>query len=314
MYYYFAPMEGLTDSLYRKLHHKYFGGVDVYFMPFFSPTEHRSLTPREARELPRADSVPFRAVPQVMTKNAEDFLWAANVCCDLGYSEINLNAGCPSGTVVAKGKGAGLLKDTDVLDALLGEIFRRSTLPVSVKTRLGMENPEEFEAILRVFNRYPIKELTVHPRVRSAFYNGDVDTAWFDYAVKESRNPLCCNGNITTREALNAVQEKYTSVHAVMIGRRLIGDPGFLTPEGTNIQALQSFFDELLEGYTESFGSARNAMFRLKENWQYLLPHFENAEKLGKRLRKTTDIREYKAITHEIFGTLPLKKDWKPEW
>lgn len=313
MNYYFAPMEGLTDSIYRRLHHKYFGGVDVYFMPFFSPTEHRSLTPREARELPKADSVAFRAVPQVMTKNAEDFLWAANVCRDLGYTEINLNAGCPSGTVVAKGKGAGLLKDIDALDALLGEIFRRSTLPVSVKTRLGMESPEEFERILAVYNRYPIKELTVHPRVRSAFYKGSVDTGRFDYAVKESRNPLCYNGNVTTVEALKAVEEKYP-VQSVMIGRRLIGDPGFLTPEGTNTQALQEFFDELLECYTESFGSARNAMFRLKENWQYLLPHFENAEKLGKRLKKATDVREYKAVTHEIFAALPMKKDWHPEW
>ena len=111
MQYYFAPMEGLTDSIYRRLHHRYFPGVDRYYMPFFSPTVHRSLTARESRELPAADSVSLTAVPQVLTKVPEDFLWAAQVCRDLGYAEVNLNIGCPSGTVVAKGKGSGMLRD-----------------------------------------------------------------------------------------------------------------------------------------------------------------------------------------------------------
>lgn len=314
MRYYFAPMEGLTDSIYRRLHHKYFGGVDCYYMPFFSPTEHRCLTPREARELPKADSVNFVAVPQVMTKSAQDFLWAARVCRDLGYREINLNAGCPSGTVVSKGKGAGLLKNPESLDAMLEEIFRDSPLPVSVKTRLGMESPEEFEALLAVYNRYPIKELTVHPRVRSVFYKGPIQMDWFAYAVQESKNPLCYNGNITTKDDIDAIRQDFPNVEAVMVGRRLIADPGFLTPGGTKTEALEHFFDELLESYTEAFGGSRNAMFRLKENWQLQLSHFENSDKLGKKLKKTTDVNEYRAITHEIFTTLPLKKNWKPEW
>ena len=102
MRYYFAPMEGLTDSIYRKLHHQVFSGVDAYFMPFISPTIHRCLTHREARELPMADSVPFRAVPQLMTKVAEDFLWAAGELAAMGYREINLNLGCPSSTVICR--------------------------------------------------------------------------------------------------------------------------------------------------------------------------------------------------------------------
>ena len=87
MEHYFAPMEGLTDSVYRRLHYKYFGGVDRYYMPFLSPTIHRALTPREARELPPAENHPFTAIPQLLTKVAEDFLWAAKQCRDLGYKE-----------------------------------------------------------------------------------------------------------------------------------------------------------------------------------------------------------------------------------
>ena len=123
MRYYFASMEGVTDSVYRRLHHQFFGGVDNYFMPFLSPTIHRTLSHKEDRELPNADTVPFRAVPQVLTKIPPDFLWAAAVCRDRGYDEVNLNVGCPSGTVVAKGKGAGMLADPGALDRFLDEIF-----------------------------------------------------------------------------------------------------------------------------------------------------------------------------------------------
>ena len=142
MHYYFAPMEGLTDSVFRRLHHRYFPGVDRYYMPFLSPTVHRSLSHKEERELPPADSVNFAAVPQILTKNAEDFLWAAQVCRDQGYDEINLNTGCPSSTVVAKGKGSGMLRDAEALDAFLDAVFQKTPLPVSVKTRLGLESPE----------------------------------------------------------------------------------------------------------------------------------------------------------------------------
>ena len=306
MQYYFAPMEGLTDSIYRRAHHTYFSGVDRYYMPFLSPTIHRTLTHREDRELPMADSVAFQAVPQVLTKVAEDFLWAAQVCRDRGYDEVNLNAGCPSGTVVSKGKGSGMLRDLDHLDRFLEEIFQESVLPISIKTRLGIENSEEFPKILEIYNRYPIIELTIHPRVRKQFYNGTVDMEMFRYAAQNSRNPLCYNGDITSVAQINKLQLEFPMVESVMIGRGLVADPGLLCG-GTEIKALEQFMNALLEEYTVSFGGARNAMFRLKENWGLLHPRFEGVDKLWKRLRKTTDLEEYKAITAEIFHTLPLK-------
>ena len=306
MQYYFAPMEGLTDSIYRRLHHKYFPGVDRYYMPFLSPTIHRQLTHKEDRELPLADSVDFTAVPQVLTKVAEDFLWAAQVCRDRGYDEVNLNIGCPSGTVVSKGKGSGMLRDPDALDRFLDEIFHASPLPISVKARLGLEKSEEFPAILAVLNRYPIKELTVHPRVRKQFYDGTVDMEMFDYAAAASRNPLCYNGDILTLSQAEALQEKYPQIQSIMIGRGLIADPGMLSG-GTDVKALEGFMNELMAVYEVEFGGSRNAIFRLKENWGFLHTRFENCDKLWKRLRKTTDADEFKAISAEIFHTLPLK-------
>ena len=314
MHYYFAPMEGITDSVYRRLHHEFFGGVDRYYMPFLSPTIHRCLTRKEDRELPMADSVPFAAVPQVLTKCAEDFLWAAQVCRDRGYEEVNLNVGCPSGTVVSKGKGSGMLRSPDELDRFFDSIFANSPLPISVKTRLGLENPEDFIALLEIFNRYPIRELTVHPRVRKAFYNGPVLEDWFRYTWENSRNPLCYNGNLLSPADCAAVAQRYPGLEAVMLGRALIGDPGMLSPEKNTPENLKAFHDALLEEYISVFGSARNAIFRLKENWHFLYLRFDDSEKLWKRLRKTTDIDEYRSITSEIFHTLPLSPTLRADW
>lgn len=306
MNYYFAPMEGLTDSIYRLQHHRFFGGVDRYYMPFFSPTIHRTLTSKETRELPRADSVPFTVVPQVMTKCAEDFLWAAEVVRDLGYNEINLNIGCPSGTVVAKGKGSGMLRDLEELTKFFDSIFAVSSLPVTVKTRIGLESPEEFPAVLELYNRYPIKELTIHPRVRKQFYEGQVHREWFTYAMQHSTIPLCFNGDIRTLSDVSVLQEEYPGLNAVMIGRGLIADPGMLVG-GTDIGTLESFLNALMDDYAVEFASCRNALFRMKENWAYLHDRFTGSDKLWKKMRKTTDAAEFRRLSAELLHTCPMK-------
>lgn len=310
----FAPLEGLTDSIYRRLHHKYFPGIDRYYTPFFSPTVHRFLTPREERELPMADSVDFIAVPQLLTKNPEDFLWMAQVCAERGYREVNLNLGCPSGTVVSKGKGSGMLSNPDALDAFLEAVFAAAPLPVSVKTRVGVLSEDELPRLMEIFNRYPLHSLIVHPRVRKDFYETPIRWEAFDYALRTSRAPVCFNGNLCSMAEIEAFSQRCPQVESVMLGRGLIGDPGMLTPGGTDIAALEQFYNALLEEYLVAFGGSRNAMFRLKENWRYLLCRFENTEKLGKRLRKTTDLAEYKEITAEIFRTLPMRAKLEPDW
>lgn len=297
MNYYFAPLEGLTDSVYRKLHHQYFGGPDRYYTPFFSPTVHRSLTAKEQKELPFADTLGYTAIPQILTKNPEDFLWFAAQCADRGYEEVNLNLGCPSGTVTAKGKGSGMLRDLESLDQFLNAIYSTAPLKISVKTRIGFSDPDEFPQILEVLNKYPICELTVHPRIRGDFYKGAPDMDAFSYALSHSAAPLCYNGDITYLSQI----EDLPTVPAVMIGRGLIADPGMLNSDKNTTENLRAFCDAMLPAYGEAFGSVKNTMFRLKEHWFYLLTRFEGAEKLGKQLRKTTDPQEFQHITRQIF-------------
>ena len=260
MYHYFAPMEGLTDSIYRELHHRFFPGIDRYYTPFLSPTVHRKLTAKEERELPPADSLDFCVVPQMLTKNAADFLWLAQEIHHRGYSQVNLNLGCPSGTVVAKGKGSGMLADADTLDAFLNEIFAAAPLPISIKTRLGVQSPEEFRCIMDVYARYPLAELIVHPRVRKEFYDGNLHMDCFQYALEAAPFPVCFNGNLCSTRQIDAFRKEYPAVQAVMLGRGLIGDPGMLTPGGTDAKTLAAFYDALLEAYLVAFGGSRNAM------------------------------------------------------
>ena len=313
MRYYFAPLEGITDAAFRSLHHKYFPGIDRYYMPFISPTIHRCLTHREARELPRADSVPFTAVPQLLGKNVEDMLWAIDTCRDLGYDEVNINLGCPSGTVVSKGKGSGMLADPGHLDEFLEQIYAKASIPVSLKTRVGVTEPDEFPRLLEIYNQYPVKELTIHPRVRKAFYKGPCDLDVFAQAVENAKIPLCCNGNLNSLADIEAIHARFPELEAVMIGRGLIADPGMLSG-GTERDTLEAFLAELADTYCVIFGSKRNAIYRLKDNWHYLIALFEGSDKHWKELRKSTDYERFCAITHEIIHTLPMKKSWEPTW
>lgn len=314
MNYYFAPLEGLTDSVYRREHHGCFPGIHRYYMPFLSPTVHRTLTHKEDRELPMAESVPFTAVPQILTKDPEAFLWAAGKCAERGYDEVNLNIGCPSGTVVSKGKGAGMLGDIDALDRFLDTTFSNTPLPISVKTRVGVNDEDSFPKLVEVFCRYPMVRLIVHPRIRKDFYATPIREDAFRYAYDNCDMPLCYNGDLCSLEDIAAIEARYPKLESVMIGRGLIGDPGMLAPGGSTAAQLEQFHDALLEEYIHLFGGARNAMFRLKENWYYLACRFEGSEKLAKRLRKTTDIDEYRAITAQIFQTLPLRSTLNPQW
>ncbi len=314
MQYYSAPLEGLTDSIYRQTHHKYFGGVDRYYMAFLSPTMHHSLTAREKRDLPPAASVPFEAIPQILTKSPEDFLWAGQVCRDLGYREVNLNLGCPSGTVVSKNKGAGMLRNPDDLQSFLDKIFSVSPVKISVKTRLGLEEPEEFPDILEVLNQFPLESLTIHPRVRKQFYKGKVFMDMFAWAAEHSVCPVIYNGDLCTLGQIQQIEAAFPHLDGLMAGRGLIGNPALFTGGVPSRETLRQFHRELLEGYRSTFGNDRNAMFRMKENWQYLLCLFEGSQRLGKELRKTTSFDRYLDITQQIFDTLPMRKELEPDW
>ena len=307
----FAPLDGITKTVFRRVWNEQFGGADRFFIPFFSPTGEHVMTNRDLKELDRNRNAGLDLVPQVMTKRAEDFLWAAEVVKDLGYTEVNLNLGCPSGTVAGKGKGSGFLARPGELEKFFDEVFSRVTIPVSVKTRLGIHDPGEFERLMEIYDRYPITCLTIHPRVQKQFYKGEVHLDAFAQALERSKNPVCYNGDLKTVEDFHAFQARFPSVEQVMVGRGAVGDPALLRKlrggSAATREELRRFTQTLYQAYTEFYeGQAAQAAQRMKEIWFYMIHLFEGGERIDRKLRRNRDPREYERLEETIFAQLPL--------
>ena len=308
MNYYAAPMEGLTDRIWRQVHQKWFGAADApmrYYAPFLSPPENRVLIPKKMAELAPEANAGTVVIPQLLARDGELAAWMIGEVRKLGYTEVNLNFGCPSGTVTAKGKGAGMLRDPARLDAFLDAVFSAVEGPVSVKTRIGVQKPEEFAALLDIYDRYPICELTIHPRVMKQLYRGQADRAAFAAALPECRMPVCYNGDVTTPEELHALEAEFPQLSGIMVGRGLIADPAlFRRARGgapASREELRGYCDDLYHGYTEAFGAASCAVSRMKAHWFYLIHRFEGADPLEKPLRKAREGWEYETVVNQIF-------------
>ena len=226
--FYFAPLEGITGYIYRNAFHETFGAADKYFIPFISPGAKKKLTEKERNDILPEHNEGMYAVPQILSKNAGDVVAACERLKSLGYKEVNLNIGCPSGTVVSKGRGAGLLEDLRILNQFLEEIFSNVVLPVSIKTRIGMDDESEWEDILKIYNQYPIKELIIHPRLRKDFYKGIPNYEAFSYAEIHSKNPICYNGDINTLQDYENLVTRFPKVDRWMIGRGFLRNPFLL--------------------------------------------------------------------------------------
>ncbi len=316
MRYDFAPMEGITGFLFRQLHHQYFPGVDRYYIPFLSPTQDHTFTPRELREVLPENNQGLEVVPQLLTKSPEDFLWAAGELSAMGYQTVNLNLGCPSGTVVAKGKGAGMLRCPEDLDRFLDTVFSRAPCAVSVKTRLGLSDAAEFGSILEIYNRYPISELIVHPRVQQDFYRHPVRMEQFGPILSASRNPVCYNGGLVRVESCRCLEARFPTISGIMIGQGFLANPALASQIRGGLpasrEALQSFHDHLFDGYCRLFDSPHNAMMRMKELWPYLIRLFRNSGSCAKALRKARDPQAFRLAADTVFQTLELfaEADW----
>ena len=302
---YFAPLEGITDYTFRMLHHQYYGGVDRYYIPFLSPTMHHRLPPKEQREVALEHNLGQHAVPQLLTKNAEDFNWAASELWDMGYQEVNLNLGCPSGTVVPKGKGAGFLAWPDRLDAFLEEIFRYPAGAISIKTRLGMHTPEEFGQLLEIYRKYPICELTIHPRTRDEQYTGPLHPEAFEMAAQRCPFPICYNGELRTVAQISALQAHNPALPAAMVGRALVARPalalhcrGKQPPQGTRAE----YHRALCQTYLERFGAQKPALMRMKQIWQFWMWDCPDGERQWKKLRKEENWSAFCAKAQALLG------------
>ena len=318
MNFYFAPLEGVTGYTYRNAFADLFGGPDKYYAPFVSPSCNDRLRGKEIRDLlPENNNSEINLIPQILTNNSEYFIKTVIQLMELGYTEeININIGCPSGTVVAKNKGAGFLRDPDGMERFFDEIFnwRDKNMEkgpnISVKTRIGIYKEEEFPYILEIYNKYPISELIVHPRTREQMYREIPNMNAFDYAVNNSRNLLCYNGDINTVEGYNKIAGMY-NINAVMIGRGLIANPNLINEirGGKSItkQQIRKYHDRLYSDFEMIMKADKHLLFKMKEFWNYVSWNFVEEHKCAKLIRKCQNLYKYNLAVEEIFTKMEIK-------
>lgn len=305
MKFYFAPMEGVTGYVYRNAHATFFNNVDKYFTPFIAANQHGKLSSRELNDILPEHNKGYTVVPQILTNNAEDFIRTMKQLKDYGYNEVNLNLGCPSGTVVAKGKGSGFLAQREALDQFLEDVFNEAVTKISIKTRIGRDVPEEFEELIKIFNKYPLEELIIHPRVQKDYYRNTPNMDVFKAALAESKNPVCYNGDIFTAQDYENFRAMCPDVEMVMLGRGLIANPGLITDivagETVDKAILKAFHDKMYEGYQDIMSGDRNVLFKMKESWFYMMHIFSNPEKYAKKIRKAQKLHDYEAAVNSLF-------------
>ena len=304
-----APMEGLTGHLFRRVHAECFGKLDCYYTPFIAPPRvGSSFGGRARKELDPANNQGLTVIPQLLTKNADEFVWAAHLLADMGYTEVNLNLGCPSGTVVSKGKGAGFLMHLEELEVFLQDICTRSPLPVSVKTRVGVEDDTEYEKILSLYCCLPLKELIVHPRVQKDGYRGVPRQCLYGETLRQAPFPVAYNGDIFAPDDFETLMRAYPDTRYVMLGRGILANSALVRElnggQSATAAELEDFHNKLFQAHEDEMGG--NAVFRMKEWWYYAKFSFANSLAVHRVVRKARTIKDYKAAVKRVFRTEKL--------
>lgn len=294
---YFAPLEGITTFTYRNTHEAVFGHCDEYFAPFIAPSENERVTRKTMKDILPENNSNVNLKVQVLTNKSEAFNKFVSKIKEIGYNHINLNLGCPSGTVVNKGRGAGFLRYPAELDKFLHEIFENSEINISIKTRIGFSSSDEMQGLLEIYNKYNIDKLIVHPRVREEFYKGYPDYDTFKNVYKNSKNTICYNGNIFTVEDYNFIKEKFPDIDSVMIGRGAVMNPAIFREikGGKKITSseLKEFTYRLADNYNNILDSDVFTLHKLKEIWIYTMDNFPNCKKTAKALKKSNKLSEF---------------------
>lgn len=313
MKYYLAPMEGITTYIYRNAYNHYFGGFDKYFTPFIAS---KKMNRRELNEILPEHNEGIDVVPQILTNRADEFLQITHKIAEYGYQTVNLNLGCPSGTVTARKRGAGFLSVPDELDNFLYEIFDKSPLKISIKTRIGIASIEEWDRILQIYKKYPIEELIIHPRLQKELYKFTPHKEAYLTAVNELGDtiPLCYNGDITSQESYDKLKITVGKINCVMIGRGILRNPALISElrkaDSQTLftkENLRAFHDEIFAGYATGMAGETPTLFKMKDLWTYLSESFSESDRHLKKIRKAGGYSEYRIAVNNLFRECELR-------
>ena len=313
---YMAPMEGVTNFIYRNVYHEFYHPMDKYFTPFISAKPNKRLSRKEICEVSEETNKGLYVVPQIMTNCAEDFIQTARILKEgYGHNEINLNLGCPSGTVTAKKKGAGFLGEPLLLERFLDSIYTKLDMDISIKTRVGVTVEEDWEYLLDIYRKFPIYELIIHPRIQKDLYQGPVRIEAYNKACERLSLSLGYNGDIHSREDYDRIIGSIKRADSVMYGRGLVAAPWLLgsirSDSRPDKKVFREFHNRLYEEYKKNVSGDRNVLFRMKEIWSYMITSFTDCKKYAKKIKKAQHLSEYEAAVSSLFAEQELIENEK---
>lgn len=303
-----SPLQGFTDFRFRNAFHEYFGGIDTFYAPYIRLNGKLKIKSSYQRDLlPENNAVP-ELIPQIMTNDAEEFLFVVKYIQDLGYKELNWNLGCPYPMVTKRGMGSGLICNPERIDEVLDRVHSETNITVSMKVRMGYESSEEILEVFPILEKYPIKNIAIHARIGKQLYKGGVNLEAFQKCVDSSKQLLYYNGDITTVNKFKEIENRFPSINHFMIGRGLIADPFLPSMIKNNTteypsnrwQVFSEFHDRIFAEYDAALSGPTPIKMKMLGFWEYFSTTCSNPQKTYKKIKKAKNSKVYHEAVKEI--------------
>lgn len=304
-----SPLQGFTDFRFRNAFHRYFGGIDTFYSPYIKLNGKLVIKGSYERDILPENNTTLEVIPQIITNDAEEFLFVAKYVQQLGYKELNWNLGCPYPMVAKCGMGSGLISNTSQIEHILKRVHTETDIIVSMKMRMGYENPTEILDVFPILEQYPIKNIAIHARIGKQLYKGGVDLDSFQKCLDTSKQKIYYNGDITSVEKFRMMQERFPSIDHWMIGRGLIADPFLPSMIKNNtteypknkLEIFEAFHDTIYQEYDAYLSGPTPIRMKMLGFWEYFSESFSNPQKTFKKIKKAGNSKNYEAAVKEIF-------------
>jgi tRNA-dihydrouridine synthase B len=304
-----SPLQGFTDFRFRNAFHKYFGGIDTFYSPYIKLNGKLVIKGSYERDILPENNNTLEVIPQIITNDAEEFLFVTKYVQQFGYKELNWNLGCPYPMVAKCGMGSGLISNTSQIEHILKRVHNETDIIVSMKMRMGYENPTEILDVFPILEQYPIKNIAIHARIGKQLYKGGVDLDSFQKCLDTSKQKIYYNGDITSVEKFRTMQERFPSIDHWMIGRGLIADPFLPSMIKNNtteypknkLEIFEAFHDTIYQEYDAYLQGPTPIRMKMLGFWEYFSESFSNPQKTYKKIKKAGNCKNYEAAVKEIF-------------
>jgi tRNA-dihydrouridine synthase len=305
---YLAPLRGLTDHIYRNTFARHFDGFDAAVAPFIPTVSAAHFKNSHLRDVLPENNSAMPVTPQIIGNNPDDFISLAERLFELGYTTVNWNLGCPFPMVAKKRRGSGLLNYPELIEEFLDKTIPSIPNRLSIKARLGRKRTDEILKLILIFNRYPLKEIIIHPRTGKQMYDGEPDLDMFEKCLELSGHPIVYNGDINDLETFRAFSGRFNTINLWMIGRGALANP-FL-PSVINagkdeftgkVEIFRHFYEDLFNQYRQVFSGPGHLLARMKGFWTYFCRSFQNSRRIEKKVHRTQKLQRYLEIVDRFF-------------